>query len=1034
MRLTDEIQYSNNTIEKRDETIIILKKTGKVMLVFFLGTGKIIASAALLQQNVLGTLSNLKVSKNIGIFASVTCALSNGISNGITRYPAIDDKLFSPDISPIEVEILTSKQYYAAGFVKALGRGSLAFMSMNTQSAVQDALYYYTNLNNQHKKPFSYKDDWWMVALAGLVTLSGAVSYIAFNFKRIDSNAIKFAQKIISKDVIKNIYEIDRNVLIPLTIMTVINILPNMGGNYYPTLKALTNFFGEELVGEWYIQALLYSSLICGFSSNLFSMVGESFNFLTNDQKSRILKWMRNPLCYVIATPIIIDIIANGFGGYIANLEMINDFTNHTNSSSIKIEIATSITSAIFSFISTIFYALYQAVPAFDVVTKLSCCIALSCYIQSEYKDINAKLAVEHTVLITDASITQLEKMKMSQELLNEAPELNEVPDYSSLATVDFTHDTKASWNPEKLAGELKLSPEEMGKLDVMLAYMGVKKEEIPGNIITFLAMIGQGLFGGELAFKYLKLGLQSFCNNFMTEKNAEITADAIAGCAAIIITAAVIWGKYKLVRSFNRGTLTWEGLKNFFTLEHKWNTLDGAKERGKVLLKLPFVLVASAVFAGLNGVSLDGFSALLLEQSKANFFQIIAAIATSVPSKALLGACAFISNYFGFFYIMENGKNLTLDILYRKNPLFRNLNYTQAEERIIASIRTLKNFTGLLYENGRFNQLEGLLGTLLPGKAIPSLVDATVPELETLLSSLKESLASGELIKNMIKQYFVTTIHEDNKIPSRSLPRQYGQYGLGIVGGTIATAGLSNFITLSAPSLEQLCFNLTNCTMGYAGQITVGIMDYIPMTMLALTVYHLGYHLAAPRYQSTVGNISNTREAYIISTCVLGGAPNILQALLAKQVSAIIAVIIFVFGAEAASFLIEYDGFKNIEKQQFLESLKISDPKLWFIASVLDIKEEIIQKISDMSPEELEVFHQEYNTQSNKTLNRHTSFDDQFKLPKSKYGCGLPFWDRQPNTSPQEYSRLIVNSDDDDIENNSDGSSNPQKWNCNIQ
>lgn len=1021
---TQNTNNNNNNIVKRDETIITLKKTGKVMLVFFLGTGKIVASAALLQQNVLGTLSNLKVSKNIGIFASVTCALSNGISNGITRYPAIDDKLFSPDISPIEVEMLTSNQYYAAGFVKILGRGSLAFMSMNTQSAVQDALYYYTNLNNQHKKPFSYKDDWWMVALAGLVTLSGAVSYIAFNFKRIDSNAIKFAQKIISKDVIKNICEIDRNVLIPLTIMTAINILPNMGGNYYPTLKALTNFFGEELVGEWYIQALLYSSLICGFSSNLFSMVGESFNFITNDQKSRILKWMRNPLCYVIATPIIIDIIANGFGGYIANLEMINDFTNHTNSSSIKIEIATSITSAIFSVISTIFYALYQAVPAFDVVAKLSCCIALSCCIQSESKDINANLAGEHTKLTINDPTTQLEKLTMQDD-----SETTKVYDNSSFATVDPNYNVAIPFYPEKLADELKLSAEEMGRLDVMLAYMGVKKEEIPGNIITFLAMIGQGLFGGELAFKYLKMGLQSFCNNFMTEKNAEITADAIAGCAAIIITAAVIWGKYKLVRSFNRETLTWDGIKNFFTLEHKWNSLDGAKERGKVLLKLPFVLVASAVFAGLNGVSLDGFSALLLEQSKAHSIEIIAAIATSVPSKALLGACAFISNYFGFFYIMENGKNLTLDILYRKNPIFRDLNYTQAEERIIASIRTIKNYTGLLYENGRFNQLEGLLGTLLPENEISSLVDATVPELESLLLNLNSDLTSGELIKNMIKQYFVNTIHEDNKIPSRSLRRQYGQYGLGFVGGGITTAGLLNFKDLAAPSLEQLCFNYSACTMDYAGQIAVGIMDYIPMIMLALTVYNLGYRLAAPSYQSTVGNISNTREAYIISTCVLGGAPNILQTLIAKE------NIAFTIFAEIASVLIEYDGFKNIEKQQFLESLKETDPLLWFIASLSNIMEEAIQKISDMSPEKLEEFHDEYNKLSNKSTTTFTSFKDN-KLPKSKYGCGLPFWDRQPNTSLQENSRLIVNTNVDDTESNSDEPSNQQKWgcNCNIQ
>ncbi len=367
--IENELQKLNPTHEEDNETLRLIKNIGKYSLVFFLGSGKIIGSSALLLQNVRGTLHHLKFGESIDLGASVACAISNGVTNGITRYTSIYDKLFNPAQSSIEENNLTWKQWTVAEMCKMLGRGSLIFVSLNTQTAVQDLIYYCYNINNFHKKPFSYKDDWWMTVIAGGVTLSGAVSFFAFNLKRIDANAVKFAQKMISKDIIQNIGEISRAVLIPMSLMTAINILPNMGGNYYPTKKALTNIFGADNINDWYVQTLLYSSLICGFSSNLFSMVGESFNFLTHDQKSRVKKWIRNPAVYFILVPTVIDILSNGFGGYIANLEMIQDILGKVLGN-----IAPIVLSILFTAISTIFYTLYQEVPAFDAVANSNCC------------------------------------------------------------------------------------------------------------------------------------------------------------------------------------------------------------------------------------------------------------------------------------------------------------------------------------------------------------------------------------------------------------------------------------------------------------------------------------------------------------------------------------------------------------------------------------------------------------------------------------------------------------------------------------
>src|SRR5579872_610 len=104
------IQKTAEISKKENSQIFLLKNMGKYTVVIMLVSGKIIASAALLQQNIQGTLSHLKVQSDIAFAISAASGYSNAVSNGITRSTSIYNKLFNPEPDSIKEENLTSLQ------------------------------------------------------------------------------------------------------------------------------------------------------------------------------------------------------------------------------------------------------------------------------------------------------------------------------------------------------------------------------------------------------------------------------------------------------------------------------------------------------------------------------------------------------------------------------------------------------------------------------------------------------------------------------------------------------------------------------------------------------------------------------------------------------------------------------------------------------------------------------------------------------------------------------------------------------------
>lgn len=461
------------------------------------------------------------------------------------------------------------------------------------------------------------------------------------------------------------------------------------------------------------------------------------------------------------------------------------------------------------------------------------------------------------------------------------------------------------------------------------------------GALLTFLSMIPQGGFGALFADLFQKEML-----GWEFEKRIPID---------LIIFVASEEGKRFLVRSFNEDSF--KSLSSLFELPDELSKPVGKDANGKDIktfqrpslpdaLKLGFisliVLSVAATFAGLTSMCFDGMTNLLREEAlktihpdRKEIYNKIANWIDHTWLRPVTMGASLTSNLLGFSGPVRNLLGLGYNFF---NFLFERHDYY-----------TMK----CLVEN-RLNAVHRKYITLAQPQVTSYAEDGQPIQLDRLNQFENTVFGFGDIPAAPVlrQNMLASAIQEDFRMQSDF--QKHVAVLAGLMTVAICCAGFSNFYSLSGLIFKGWGEKyLTFVGEKAREDIVTGfsVADVIGMGALASTTYGMmnSFVRSIGGYQDELKVLTPTQNLLLwtgsFTTCVVGGAPNMEQSILAKQ------LLWLIITSGLASFLAEIKGMTNaILNYATKDSIKPYTKKSGKLKAATDL--------TDITPEDLLALH----------------------------------------------------------------------------
>jgi hypothetical protein len=374
------------------------------------------------------------------------------------------------------------------------------------------------------------------------------------------------------------------------------------------------------------------------------------------------------------------------------------------------------------------------------------------------------------------------------------------------------------------------------------------------GSVLTFLAMVPQGIFGGLLAYKFTK------------EELGEGTwEEAVALTALGIFGIASFEGKRRLVRSYNRNAF-----KDLAELELKDFDLRRFSKIELIIgiINIYAIYVASKTFAGLAFLGLKDIGELILR----DYFHWdkVAEVVEHLATGALFAIPAFLANIFAFRAIHTYGTGLLISGLeyLLEDPAYRR--ERQLLEQKMQWFRISLRDNAEKDDWAAYNDLIRELQSTEGAKRLFSDNDQNVAPINLALVS------ASDLKKFIIKTPFGN--YQPQALPGWKtfIPLHLSA----TVFSAIAIYGLFNFTDMTDATNDELGMSVMSPLerwTDYAFSMALLALNSVYLSVVSLFAGNRNLNFATKcRYAINI--------IFTILTCVLGGMPNAYQSILAKE------------------------------------------------------------------------------------------------------------------------------------------------------